>query len=298
MSIILGKDFDPSNISYSDVKLVGKQGAKIVYVSLNGNPIILQTPEMSCPFGMSSYNAEQKGAADKYSIGLSFKGKEFNTSMQKFFDNLLAFDDKNLDSGLENSLQWFKTKHNNREVVRALYTPTVKFAKDKTTMEITDKYPPTIRLSLPYRDGKIAVDCYDDNRQPLELNDSLDLKGARITAIIQCTGIWLVGGKFIPSWKAVQLKVKQNATTIKGFAFKDDENDSGVALGDDNAEDDGENDDECESDAPVKPSVSTKSAPSPKEQEYIPESDEEEDELEKPKVVKKSLVIKKKATGA
>ena len=130
-AIILGKNFDPSNISYSDVKQVGKQGAKIVYVSLNGKPVILQTPEMSCPFGLSSYNPEQKGSVDKYSIGLSFKGKETNPTLQQFFDNMVAFDNKNISSGVEFSMPWFKAKYSSKEVVSALYSPTVKFANAK-----------------------------------------------------------------------------------------------------------------------------------------------------------------------
>lgn len=293
-AITLGKNFDASKMKFGDVKAVGKQGAKIVYVSYNDKPLILQTPEMTSPFGISKFNADQKGAADKFSLGLSFKNREYNTSMQKFFDSMVGFDNAMLDAAIDNSMAWFKSNYKSREVVEALYTPTVKFAKDKQTMEITDKYPPTIRLSLPVKDGKISVDCFDDNRQPMELSENVDLKGSKITAIIQCSGVWLVGGnKFVPTWKVLQLKVRQNSSAIKGFAFKDDDEDAGETL---DAGEDETHDIEDEPSVTSKAPVS-KPTPAPAD-DVLPESDEEEDELEKkPMPVKKSIVVKKKVAA-
>lgn len=294
-AITLGKNFEPSNLTFSEGKAVGKQGAKIVYVSNNGRPIILQTPEMPCPFGLSKFAAEAKGSADKYSIGLSFKNREFNVAMNKFFTAMTKFDDEMIDAAMKNSMAWFKTKYSSREVVQALYTPVVKFAKDKQTMEITDKYPPTLRLNLPYKDGKIMVDCFDDDRNPVELTDSMDLKGAKVTAIIQCAGVWLVGGKCTPTWKVLQLKVSQSSSGIKGFAFKDDDEDA--ANGD--VLEDGDDVDLEQMPKAAAPKPAPAPPTSPQVNDLLPESDEEEeeDELEKPKPVKKSLVVKKKVAA-
>jgi hypothetical protein len=71
----------------------------------------------------------------------------------------------------------------------------IKHAKDKDTCEPTDKYPPTFKMNLPFCDGKFACEVYDDKRNLIDLND-IQTKGARVTALIQCTGIWLAGGKF------------------------------------------------------------------------------------------------------
>lgn len=289
------KNFEPSKIRFGDAKAVGKQGARIVYVSYNDRPLIMQTPEMNCPWGLSNPDKDAKGPAEKLSIALSFKGKEFNAALQKAFEKGMEFDDVMLQGGIDNCMPWFKAKYTSKEVVQALYTPFIKFSKDPNTLEITDKYPPSIRFSVPVKDGKIPIDCYDENRQPMELTETTDLRGAKVTAIVQCSGVWLIGGnKFVPSWKVLQLKVKQSASTIKGFAFKDDE--EGEEECDIDADADADVDAPVSSKPKAVASVATKKE---KEEELLPESDveEEEDELEKPKPVKKTLVVKKKVAA-
>ena len=45
-------------------------------------------------------------------------------------------------------------------------------------------------------------------------------KGAKVIAIVQCTGIWIAGGMFGCSWKAIGMRLKPRAqiSGIKAFA--------------------------------------------------------------------------------
>lgn len=220
-SIILPANLDVSNVTFSAPRTLDN-GGRAIYMSLNRSPIVLQTPEMVAPYGVSNWNDDGK-APDKYSLDLSFKGKEARESLATFFDKMSELDKKLVSDGMENSMTWLKKKYTSTDVVEALYTPMVKYAKDKTTGEITDKFPPTFKLKIPYTNGAFQCEVYDTKRNSVDLKQLIDsgsMKGAKVTAIIQCLGLWVAGGKFGCTWKVLQMRVSQ-PQTIKGYAFKD-----------------------------------------------------------------------------
>lgn len=224
-SIILPSNFDVSSVSYSAPRTLDN-GGRAIYMNLNRSPIVLQTPEMIAPYGVSNWNDDGKGP-DKYSLDLSFKGKEGRPNLNTFFEKMVALDKKLVQDGVDNSMTWLKKKYNSVDVVEALYTPMVKYAKDKTTGEITDKYPPTFKLKIPFVNSAFQCEVYDNKRKPVDLKQLIDtgaFKGAKVTAIIQCLGIWVAGGKYGCSWKVLQMRVSP-PQTIKGYAFKELEDD-------------------------------------------------------------------------
>jgi hypothetical protein len=48
------------------------------------------------------------------------------------------------------------------------------------------------------------------------------VKGAFLTVLIQCTGVWFAGSKYGLSWKAIQIRADKVPESIRGFAFLDD----------------------------------------------------------------------------
>lgn len=222
-NITLAKDFDSSKLTYSDVKVLDN-GGKTLYVSYNRAPLVLQTPEMSAPFGMQKWTNDNR---DKYTLDLSFKNMDNRPPLQVFYDALNKIDTQLVEDAFKNKDSWFKGKKlPSLDVVEALYTPLIKHAKDKDTGEVTDKYPPTFKMNVPFKDGSFACEVYDDKRNLVDLS-TLETKGARVTALIQCTGVWLAGGKFGSSWKVVQMKVVPSQR-IKGYAFRDNPEDKMV----------------------------------------------------------------------
>ena len=219
-SIILAKDFDINNVTFSDVRTLDN-GGKVVYLSYNKSPLIMQTPQMSAPFGLSKWDNNDNGkGTPKYTLDLSFKGMDSNPNLQAFYASLEALDKKLVEDGFKNQQSWFKgKKYGSQEIVEALYTPLIRHAKDKMTGEITDKYPPTFKLTVPFKEGHFTCEVYDDKRNCIDLS-SIETKGSRVTAIIQCMGLWFAGGKFGSTWRVVQMKVTQNSS-IRGYAFRD-----------------------------------------------------------------------------
>lgn len=191
----------------------------------NKSPFVIQTPQCHAPYGMNVYRDEKTGN-ESFSLELSFKDRDSRPTLQRFFEILNEIDNRVLEETMKNSQAWIR-KPPNRDVIEALFTPTVKYPKDKETGEIIDKYPPTYRVKLKKnQSGAFRCECYDHaTKEDLSIEAIMPkMKGSKITSIANCSGVWLAGGKFGISWNASQLLIAVNAG-IKKFAFRDLEDD-------------------------------------------------------------------------
>jgi Family of unknown function (DUF5871) len=217
-SVVVASAFSTSDVSFSQIKVL-ESGGKQVYVNYGGrNSFVVQTPQSTLPYGMSVFD---KAGPVKYSAELSLRGYDEAGKMQEFYEMMHTLDEFMIDQGVKNSRAWFKCDPN-REVIKAFYTPTVRFSVDKEGNR--KPYPPTVKLQLRQRDGVFETKMYDDKRNlysgiPME---ELLVKGAQITALIQCTGVWFAGSKFGLSWKAIQIRVDNLPQSARGFTFVDD----------------------------------------------------------------------------
>lgn len=245
--IIFARDVDPTKILFSAPKQMDN-GARNVYINYQNtnNSLVIQTPTLNAPFGISIWPGE-RGAPDKYTLDLSFAGRENTPGIQEFYDMLQNVSNFVLDSALENSNTWFKKKYPSRDVIEAIFNSNIRYSKDKTTGEISNAYPPTFKMNLPYRDNHFTFPCYGTNRETINLMEILNQpsrgKGARVTAIMQLNSLWIVGGKFGLTWKVSQLRIALPQIS-SGYAFvpiadDDDEKPTKNSNGDgDNDEDD------------------------------------------------------------
>ena len=219
MQVNFPSEINVSEIDYSDMRPFGDH-AKIVYLSYKSKPIIVQTPKMSCPYGLSKFDG---GETVKYSLDLSFRGREENVKIEKFYDLLSEIDDKVLTDSSKNSLLWFKKKTQSRDVSEALFSPSIRIATENG--EPTDKYPPTFKSKIGHYDGKFKVLTFNDEKEPItdELPTVLS-KGQSVQGIVKLGGIWFAGGKFGMTWELLQLKFTPRAT-ISDYSFVDDDDD-------------------------------------------------------------------------
>jgi hypothetical protein len=219
--VILPEQFQTDSIKYSDIKILSN-GGKSVYVSHGGNLLVMQTPKMSCPYGLSKY--EEPGKPPKYNLDLSFRNKEDSEALNNLYTMLEKFDEKLVNDASANALSWFKKKSVSKDALRELYTPMVKLARDKDTLEVSDKYPPTFKVKIPYRDGVFQCDVYNSKREKLTNCNLEELltKGTKVQLLVQCMGLWFAGGKFGCSWKVIQLKIDESPSKISGYSFIED----------------------------------------------------------------------------
>jgi hypothetical protein len=138
---------------------------------------------------------------------------------------LMAFDERLVNAGVENSLAWFKMPNASREVIKAFYTPSIKVSTDREGKP--KPYPPTLKVKLPKKNGAFEALFYDAEKRPYEgvTVEDLLVKGAHATFLIKCVGLWFAGTKFGASWKAVQVKMDTVPTNGfgRGCAIQDDE---------------------------------------------------------------------------
>lgn len=205
------------------------QGAKSVNI-LNPTTktgLTLSTPLM-LTWGASDYKAEgeEKGNG-KFEMSLQFPSDEYaNDDTRAFLENMKALEDKIKSNALIYSKEWFGKVHKSSEVVDALWTPMLKYSKDKSTGEYDYSKKPTLRVKLPQWEGNWKSEIYDEDANKLfpsvdGVSSPLDFlkKGSNVMCIIQFGGIWFINGKFSANWKLVQAMVQKPRATLQGQCF-------------------------------------------------------------------------------
>jgi hypothetical protein len=260
---------------------------------------------MSVPFGL---NVADKYGPAEYSVEVSFRQSEQRPEIKEFMDVIAQIDEQMLVEGVKNSKSWFKGDLG-RDVVKAFYTPSLKYSKDKEGNVLN--YPPNLKLKLRKVNNDFETKFYDINGNPykgIPVEDLL-VKGVQVTAIIECAGVWFAGSKFGLTWRAKQIAIHKLPEKIGDFAFKGLGSAKTVDVedeDDDEAADDNEVDDDAAFRAPsqkasvvsaMMPKATPAPAPTPTP-EATSVDDEEGDDVEPVPAPKKTIVKKKVVTKA
>lgn len=216
-AIINSSNFNSKNIVITEQKKFGEKGGKQSFLNYNNNRLVMQTAlSMSVPFGLNTYDTN---GSFEYSVSLSFRDIDQNPKIKEFMDVISQIDEKLLEEGVKNSKTWFKADLS-RDVIKAFYTPSLKYSKDKEGNTLN--YPPNIKLKLRKLNGEFETKFYDMNGKAykdIPIEDLL-VKGVQVTAIIECAGVWFVGSKFGLTWRAKQIAIHKLPEKISDFAFK------------------------------------------------------------------------------
>tara|TARA_B100000780_G_scaffold163492_2_gene114304 strand:- start:1311 stop:2150 length:840 start_codon:yes stop_codon:yes gene_type:complete len=230
--------------------------AKMVYLQFDKENFTLQLPEMYAPFGKSFWKNDDGGTTKNW-LDLSFRDIDSRTPLQVTKKLIEDIDLMVMNEALKNSFAWFGKKYTSLEVLKALFTPSIKYPRDKVTGEVTDKWPPTFKVSLPQKNGEFSFETYNKKRQLISIDD-IQTKGSRITPIIQCGGIWIAGGKFGITWRAVQLLILPYSK-ITGFSIVSNPEDLITPHTIDDDEDDEDDEDEVDKVDEITAKVNTNS---------------------------------------
>ena len=214
---ILAKDLDIDEITYKP-PMDFNNGGRVVHMNFADGPIILQTANMFCPFGLKDWEKKQN-----YTLDLSFKGRESDPKVKAFFDKINELDEKLISDCVANGVTWLKKPISSKEVASIVYTKQIRYTKDKTGA-VDERFPPTFKVKVPFKDGEFIPDVYDSSRNLIDLND-VETKGSTIVAIIQCMGLWVADGKFGCSWKIMQMRIVPPVGKKFAFVDLDDEDD-------------------------------------------------------------------------
>jgi len=236
--VLLPKSVNVSNFKYTQPKTL-TNGSRTVYITHNSNKLSIQTPIMKLPYGVGEgYEAEKDKDKEKddnkkppsYDLHVSFGGHDDNPKMKSLLDLMIAIENQVKQDAFKNRLEWLDDDFDGIEqVVNKLFTPIVKYDKDKVTKKIVGKYPPTMKLKLPYdnKSSQFLFKAEDMDRNVIDFKSVIkNLRGGRGKFIIQLSALWFAGGKFGCTWKIINAKVEGNIQKTPDFIEEsDDDND-------------------------------------------------------------------------
>lgn len=239
-SLVKGKNINTDNVSFSTPRTLDN-GAKLVYVNYKGGRFNVQTPWLDVPWDLSCYT---EGPYPKYSMELSFSGMDEDPEIRGFHDKFVELEQKIIDEGCQerngimNGVSWFKLPKAKctPDVIASKFGPIVKVSKDKETGEPDGKWPSTMKLKIPCRDGVFEPKFVSHTGETYNVNGGDNLtdiivKRARVRCIIQCVGLWIASGNYMCQWKLVRadVEVPESANAETFLPDSDDEGDGAPA---------------------------------------------------------------------
>tara|TARA_B100001769_G_C22112056_1_gene601910 strand:+ start:265 stop:1212 length:948 start_codon:yes stop_codon:yes gene_type:complete len=214
--ILSGVDFDAkTDLTFTKAK-VNANGRKQIGIlsSKNKKSVHLSTPLM-LTWGVNEYTDDNTGNKS-YDMALQFPNDEYNNpACIKFLKNMQEFETRVKEDAITNCKDWLNKNKITSDAVDALWTPMLRYPKDKDSGDYDYSRPPTLKVKIPYWEGEYKnVEIYDDKEVQLFPNtgnvfpNELISKGSQVATLISCGGIWVANGKFGITWRLFQAVVK------------------------------------------------------------------------------------------
>lgn len=212
-AMIQGHLFNPEkDTKYSKCKVNASGGKSVgIYNSQTGQSLYVGTP-LLMTWGLQEYTDEKTGKVS-YEMSLQFPNDDFATDdTRAFLKSMADFEAKLKADALTNSKDWFAKPKMTPDAIDALFTPILKIPMDKATCEKDLTKKPTMRIKVPFWQGKwegveiydadrnCLFPCADPNVSPMEIITKM----SHIKTMIQCGGLWFANGKFGITWRFVQ----------------------------------------------------------------------------------------------
>ena len=228
-TIIDGTQFNVENICYSAPKAGGSGGKSVNILNKNTKSGIRLSTPLLLTWGASDFVDAATGKGNgKYEMSLQFPSEEYKTEdATAFLKTMMDFENKIKQDALTFSKEWFGKVHKNADVIQALWTPMLKYSKDKFSGEPDLTKAPVLRVKLPVWEGVWKCEIYDEDDNKLFPNTAnpcvtpLDFiqKGTNVAILMQCGGLWFANGKFGITWKLIQAMTQKPRASLTGKCF-------------------------------------------------------------------------------
>jgi len=198
-----------TEIQFNDPFVTTKgKGSRKCTMTYKGRPITLQTPKMRLPF---VFRAEDTSVSGSICV-TGESASAFRAFVQKLDEHIIV-------KAAENSASWLGKAGMNADVVRQLY---------KGAYKVNEKYDPTFKMKFLTDEGTGfgLFNVWDDKKQQVETSlEKCFQQNAHVTAIVECTGVWIAGGNYGCNWRIRQLKVEP--PDAHAYMFDDNDAPSG-----------------------------------------------------------------------
>ena len=297
-TILSGANFTPSSdIKYSKPKVDARGGKSVGILNSGSNSATYISTPLMLTWGVNEYVDDKSGKVS-YDMALQFPSEEYaKEDTTNFMNNMIDFENKLKADAIKNSKEWFGKAKMSEDAIDALWTPMLKYPKDKNTGESDTSRAPTLKVKIPFWEGEWKTELYDVDQTAIfpDPNGSsvtpkdLISKGSNVAVILLCGGLWFANGKFGVTWKLLQGVVKPKAS-IRGKCHIQLSSEDKERMSKQTTEDSDDDDDEF-------PQTSTQVEDSDDDDDVKEEvaAAVEEAEPVKKKVVKKVVKKKEKA---
>jgi hypothetical protein len=209
-------DWNTPEVKYMAPKVNDKGGKSVTIISKQTNRSLNITTPLQMTWGISDFVDEKTGESDgKYSISLVFPNDDYkNEATDAFLQKLKDFENQILDDAVKHSELWFGDSLN-REVIKHMFFPILKYSKNKETKKIDYSRPPTIRAKVPNYGGKWGVEIYDTQANLIFPCDNPNMtpmdfvpKMSSVACVLGFSQLWVGGKGFGVQLKLIQCVVK------------------------------------------------------------------------------------------
>jgi len=224
-NVMMASAFDPKSISFSPVDKT-KKGGKIVYMgtgAMGKDRIVVQTPPMPMPFGVTPYQEASTGEVQSYSIDVSFRSADTDPRVADFMGKIKELDDILIDVATKNSAEWFGKKMS-KDLVAEFY---------RKLLKENPNYAPILKVKVGVdTHGEPSAQFFDENRNPVSI-DYL-AKGSTVKMICELSSVWFVNKTFGATFRLAQAAVVNKPRRLQGYSFADEDEPADAAAGETN----------------------------------------------------------------
>lgn len=224
-TIIHCADLDINDIKFYAPKPTQGGGKSVGMMNKNTHTALRMQLPIMFTFGASDYEGNEK-----FSCSLQFPDVHDETVDPVYgecLSRLVAFEAALKRKVFEYAKDWLGKPMKSEDMVDMIWTPLLKYPKvSKDSTEVDTSRPPTLSIKIPCFEGKWSSEIYDEHKTllfPSESNPEVTsplpflTRGTNMATVVQCGGLWIVGGKMGVTWKLVQTIVRQQNTSIQGI---------------------------------------------------------------------------------
>ena len=222
-TIVSGATFNAStDYVYTKPKLNANNGKSIGILNKHNMKSLYVSTPLMLTWGVNEYTDDKTGKKT-FDMALQFPNQEYNnTECAAFLKNMQELETRIKSDVIVNCKEWLGKPKMSSDAVDALWSPMLKYPRDKATEEPDHSRAPTLKVKIQCWENVFKnVELYNDSGTlvfPNDDNNSISdfiVKGSNVATIIQCGGIWVANGKFGVTWKLFQAVVKPK-TTLSG----------------------------------------------------------------------------------
>jgi hypothetical protein len=155
-------------MKYTKPKVNSVGGRSVGIVNAKTSTVLNLSSPLMLTWGVQSFTDDKTGKVS-YDLALQFPNEGFETpATKKFLENMTVFEKKIKEDAIANSKEWFSKPKMTADAVDALWTPVLKYPKNKDTLEADMTRAPTIKVKLPFWDGAWKeLELYDTDMRPV-----------------------------------------------------------------------------------------------------------------------------------